>query len=191
MANVRYLLSRAFSPGSSLKMDCSSATITSADVLTAMGMMGEIVPGFNGIVSAMLHVKWGLDTTHKLHQELLQYAVWQFGRKRWAVYDRKQCSAREALDLFVERVITEWNGGVCHGCLGRGTVPNMHGVVAICPTCKGAQRAIVSTYRRAVALKMDKHDIKDRWGERLDFIVKELVEIERRALSKINYKIEG
>ncbi|MEO6147834.1 MAG: hypothetical protein ABIT70_12475 [Sulfuriferula sp.] len=191
MANVRYLLSRAFSPGSSLKMDCSSSAISPADVLTAMGMMGEIVPGFNGVVSAMLHVKWGLDSTQKLHQELLRYVVWQFGRKRWAVYDRTQCTATETLDLFVEQVITEWNGGVCHKCLGRGTVPNMNGVVSICQTCRGAQRAVISAYRRAVALNMDKHDIKDRWGERLDFIVKEMVEIERRALSKINYKIEG
>jgi hypothetical protein len=193
MANVRYLLGRAFSPAVSLKMDCSRTETTPADVLTALGMMGEILPGFSGLVSAMLHVKWGRDFTSlpELEREVFRFSMWHFGRKRWAVYDREKYTSAETMHMFAEQVMTEFYDGVCHTCHGRGTTPNQNGVVTICQTCKGTSRDIVTGRSRARALRLDEQNVRATWGQRLDFVLSEMNEIERRALSKINYKIEG
>ena len=176
-----------------LRQDCGRPEISAVDVITALGWAMStakreaLVPGFDALATRLIRFKWArqFDVLPALHAEVVRFAMWQFGRKHWAVYERKTVTAIDTMRLFAAQVLVEFDDGVCHGCHGRGQALNNRGLMVVCPTCNGAAREVVSDRARARALWMDKNSVRDTWGERLDFVQSELVEIDRQAVCKV------
>jgi hypothetical protein len=190
--NPRAALSYALKPGVNLRQDCARADLSAADVLVALGWATArhhaLVPGFEGLAAGLLRVKWARQMDHltALHGELVRFALWNFGRKHWAVHDRQQASAMETMRFFAARLIVEFDDPACATCRGRGNVVNQRGIPVVCTACNGVARELQSTSERARALDMHHSCVSDTWGKRLDFVLDEVREIERQALVRIS-----
>lgn len=165
----KHLTLRAMQPGTSLKQDFNH--VVPVDALTALGWCK------NPLASMLLKLRLG-HVDHGLalaSGPLLQWVVFETGRKRWAFRDADQ------LKQFGLQCVSEWLGEKCPICKGRDHRITRNGVVTICDPCGGTGRVRDAQKIRADAIGVARETISRTWAERFDYIVGELGIIERKA----------
>lgn len=203
MINVRAALGYALSSGANLRMKAERHG--PADVVTALGMVrpneaitvdGGIedneLARFAGLASQLLRVKWGQDgaSLPELIDAAVEFVRFHFGRKGWHINDRKNCTAEETLRRFAQQVIDEaCFSDKCRVCSGRKFIYNELGKAGVCKACGGSGLRPEPGRARARALKMSPEAYRERWQDRFRFILSEVGEIERKAISKMRSKL--